>query len=248
MVHHAGMTRLRVAPAQAGYPQVVLSALSIRPLAPASIAAASRLLAASMRDNPLHARVFAGAGPRLEPLLAPAFARLLERQLRVGHVFGAYEGEALLGVAAMVPPGHCRPDLREALAMLVILARGRALRHLPRIGRWLRTWARQEPGVDHWHLGPAAVDRARQGEGIGSLLMAAVCERLDREQGVGYLETDKPENVRLYRRGGFEVVAERQVLGVRNWFMLRAPKCMGRSGRAPRAPSAAVQYAPHPHR
>lgn len=183
--------------------------------------AAARLLAASMRDNPLHERVFAGAGPRLEPLLAQAFERLLRRQLRVGHVFGAYEGERLLGVAAMVPPGQCQPDLREKFAMLAILARGRALRHLPRIWRWLRIWARHDPDFDHWHLGPAAVDRARQGQGIGSLLMAAVCAQLDREQGVGYLETDKPENVRLYRRGGFEVVAERQVLGVTNWFMQR---------------------------
>src|SRR3546814_19111604 len=37
------------------------------------------------------------------------------------------------------------------------------------------------------------------------------------------LETDKPGNVRLYRRGGFEVVAEQPILGVTNWFMQRQP-------------------------
>src|SRR3546814_15633113 len=37
------------------------------------------------------------------------------------------------------------------------------------------------------------------------------------------LETDKPGNVRLYRRGGFEVVAEQPMLGVTNWFMQRHP-------------------------
>ncbi len=37
--------------------------------------------------------------------------------------------------------------------------------------------------------------------------MAAVCAQLDQSQGIGYLETDKPENVRLYRRGGFEAIA-----------------------------------------
>src|SRR3546814_13434265 len=37
------------------------------------------------------------------------------------------------------------------------------------------------------------------------------------------LETDKPGNVRLYRRGGFEVVAEQPILGVTNWFMQRHP-------------------------
>src|SRR3546814_12172120 len=37
------------------------------------------------------------------------------------------------------------------------------------------------------------------------------------------LETDKPGKVRLYRRGGFEVVAEQPMLGVTNWFMQRHP-------------------------
>ncbi len=198
--------------------------LSIAPLRQESIPCAARLLAASMRDNPLHGRVFAGAGPRLEPLLANAFIRLLQRQMRTGHVLAACEGETLVGVAAMAPPGRCQPTLGEKLAMLSILARGRALRHLPRISRWLRTWARQDPDFEHWHLGPAAVERSRQGQGIGSRLMAAVCEHLDREQGTGYLETDKAENVRLYRRGGFEVIAEESVLGVSNWFMLRQPR------------------------
>lgn len=197
--------------------------LAIRPLEPASIPAAARLLAASMRDNPLHQRVFAGEGTRLEPLLADAFIRLLRRQMRTGHVLAACEGDVLVGVAAMVPPGQCQPDLREKLAMLSILARGRALRHLPRIARWLRAWARHDPECAHWHLGPAAVDRARQGQGIGSRLMEAVCDRLDVSRGVGYLETDTPANVRLYRRGGFEVVAEEPVLGVPNWFMQRQP-------------------------
>ena len=192
-------------------------------LPPESIAAAAKLLAGSMRDNPLHQQVFAGDEARLEPLLATAFARLLRRQMRSGHVLGAWEDGVLVGVAAMVAPGCCQPDLREQLAMLPLLARARTLRRLPWIAHWLRIWARHDPAFDHWHLGPAAVDRSRQRQGIGSALMAAVCERLDGVGGVGYLETDKPENVRLYRRGGFEVIAAQPVLGARNWFMLRQP-------------------------
>ena len=193
----------------------------IRTLQQASIPAAARLLARSMADNPLHQRVFGSDTARLEPLLEAAFARLLRRQMRTGVVFGAYEGDALVGVAAKVPPGHCQPGLGEKLAMLPIVARAGALRRLPRIRRWLQVWARHDPQFEHWHLGPAAVDRTRQGQGIGTRLMAAICNRLDQEQRIGYLETDKPDNVRLYRRGGFEVVAEQPVLGVTNWFMQR---------------------------
>lgn len=75
----------------------------------------------------------------------------------------------------------------------------------------------------------------RQGQGIGTQLMVAICDRLDEKQGIGYLETDKPGNVRLYRRGGFEVVAEQPVLGVANWFMQRQPRLQvpGRLSRDP---------------
>jgi len=201
-----------------------LSPIAVRPLEAALVEPAARLLASGMRDNPLHRRVFAGSEARIEPLLATAFERLLERQRRTGLVLGAFRGERLAGVAAMVPPGQCQPPLTEKLAMLRILARAGALRHLPRIRRWLRSWARQDLDVDHWHLGPAAVAPELQGQGIGTALMTAIVQELDRRRAVGYLETDKESNVRLYRRGGFEVVAERPVLGVTNWFMQREPR------------------------
>lgn len=198
--------------------------IAIRPLTSVSIAPAARLLAGSMRDNPLHRRVFGGDETRLEPLLTGAFSHLLRRQMGNGLVLAAYDREALVGVVAMVAPGHCQPGLKDKLGMLMVLARAGALRRLPRIQCWLASWKRHDPDFDHWHLGPAAVDRTRQRQGIGTRLMAEVCGQLDRRQGIGYLETDKDANVRLYRRGGFEVVAEQSILGVGNWFMLRHPR------------------------
>src|SRR5690606_34043176 len=169
----------------------------IAPLQDASVAGAAVLLAGSMRDNPLHLAVFGDDQTRLEPLLSVAFARLLRRQMRAGHVLAAYEGDALAGVAAMVAPGRCGLPVPEQLAMFGVLARGGALHRLPRVARWLQAWKRHDPRFDHWHLGPEAVVRTRQGRGIGSRLMQEVCARLDRSRGIGYLETDKPENVRL---------------------------------------------------
>ncbi len=201
-----------------------MSNIAVRSLTADAIAPAARLLAGSMRDNPLHRSVFGDDEARLEPLLAGSFDRLLRRQMRNGRVLGAYDREALVGVAAMVAPGHCQLRLRDNFGMLVVLARAGALRRLPRIQHWLRVWKRHDPGFDHWHLGPAAVVRARQGQGIGTRLMVEVCVELDRRQGIGYLETDTADNVRLYRRGGFDVVARQSVLGVDNWFMLRHPR------------------------
>jgi len=93
----------------------------------------------------------------------------------------------------------------------------------PRLLRWLAAWGRRDPGTPHSHLGPVAVDPLLHGQGVGSRLLAAYVGGLDVRAETGYLETDKPENVRLYRRFGFDVVAQADVLGVPNWFMLRAP-------------------------
>ena len=93
-------------------------------------------------------------------------------------------------------------------------------------------WAAHDPDQPHSHFGPLAVDPDLQGNGIGSLLLSTYCSQLDDAGRVGYLETDKSENVRLYERFGFVVSAEAAVIGVNNWFMTRAPRSV-RPGSPP---------------
>lgn len=50
------------------------------------------------------------------------------------------------------------------------------------------------------------------------------CAHLDARGALGYLETDKPENMRFYGKFGFETVAEAEVPGVPSWFMLRSAR------------------------
>lgn len=201
------------------------NAVEIRELSQRDITAAAHMLAVGMQDNPLHVRVFAGADARREGALQQLFEKLLRQQSRKGVILGAWTHKTLVGVAAMVPPGRCQLTLPEQAAMLVPLLRGRMLHRSWPILRWLHAWSRHDAAAPpHWHLGPAAVDRQQRGQGIGSALLGELCARLDRLKACGYLETDKPENVRLYRRYGFELHAEQDVLGVRNWFMLRRPR------------------------
>src|SRR3546814_20162290 len=109
--------------------------------------------------------------------------------MEAGCVLGAYEDDVLLGVAAMVPPDHCQPTLRDKLGMLRTLAPGRALRRLPPIWPQLRIWALHDPGLAPWHLGPAPVARARPGPGVASPLMTASCELRAEHHGAGSLDT-----------------------------------------------------------
>jgi predicted N-acetyltransferase YhbS len=88
----------------------------------------------------------------------------------------------------------------------------------------MNAWATHDLDEPHVHLGPLAVDAHLQGQGIGSEIMREHCRRLDADGLVGYLETDKPQNVRFYERSGYELIGEAAVLDVTNWFMRRVPR------------------------
>jgi GNAT superfamily N-acetyltransferase len=70
---------------------------------------------------------------------------------------------------------------------------------------------RHHPQEPHWYLAFMGVDPARQNQGIGSALLAAVLARADAEGTPAYLEASSPVNVRLYERHGFRVVRELRV-------------------------------------
>jgi GNAT superfamily N-acetyltransferase len=132
------------------------------------------------------------------------------------------EGD-VVGVTGVAPPGSCRPTPAQRLRLLPrILALGP--RTAGRVLAWTSRWGRHDPEEPHYHLGPLAVDAHRQRQGIGSLIMREHCRRLDASGDVGYLETDRIENVTFYERFGYEVIAEDLVLGVPNWFMRRGDR------------------------
>jgi hypothetical protein len=51
--------------------------------------------------------------------------------------------------------------------------------------------------------------------------MQQFCSRLDESAAVGYLETDRPENVIFYRKFGFVETHTIPIYGVANYFMRR---------------------------
>jgi predicted N-acetyltransferase YhbS len=60
-----------------------------------------------------------------------------------------------------------------------------------------------------------------QGIGVGSALMHRYLAHLKQEQAAGYLETDRPENVEFYKKFGFAVQHEEEIIGTPTWTMWR---------------------------
>ena len=75
------------------------------------------------------------------------------------------------------------------------------------LGQVVEQMARHHPEEPHWYLALVGADPARQGEGLGSVLIKHGLRICD-EQGLpAYLESSNPRNIPLYERHGFEVIA-----------------------------------------
>lgn len=195
--------------------------IEIRELRSGEIEEAVGVLARGMRDNPIHVAAYGEDPGRRLRCHARLMRGLLTASTTLEPICAVCEGR-IVGLTGVAPVGTCRPSVSHRLRMLPhALALGP--RTMIRVLRWVSRWAAQDPDEPHVHLGPLAVDAHLQGQGIGSLIMAEHCRRLDERGEVGYLETDKAENVRFYRRFGYDVVGEEPVIGVPNWYMRREP-------------------------
>jgi GNAT superfamily N-acetyltransferase len=196
--------------------------VEIRDLEMEETAPAAALLARAMRDNPLHVRAFGPEPGGRETSLAVLFDSALRQSRPKGAILGAFgEDEGLVGVCAFIAPYRCQASKREKLTLAPDLLAGLGIGGAARLVRWVTAWSRHDPAEPHWHFGPVGVERHLQGKGVGSALLEAFCLRMDRSRSTAYLETDKEENVSWYRRFGFRLCAQDEVLGVPNWFMLR---------------------------
>jgi ribosomal protein S18 acetylase RimI-like enzyme len=196
--------------------------LTVADLAQSGHEDAIGVLARGMRDNPLHVAAY-GPDPDRREAVHGRLMRAFFRTAAHNHPIGVWRDGTLVACTGVLVQGGCRPGAGQALRLLPTMA-GLGPRTAARIATWIKVWRKHDPDEPHAHLGPLAVDRHLQGQGIGSVLLAEHCRRLDAEGLLGYLETDKPENVRFYERAGYRVVGEAPALGVTSWFMRREPR------------------------
>lgn len=194
----------------------------IRELRRSELEEAACVVAQGMCDNPVNVSAFVIADRERRCRALLRFFRPVLRGLRQrGLVYGAFRDGAMVGVCAVAEPNRCQPEIMEKLVVAPPLLLGNPLKTTLRVLQWTAEWARRDPAQPHWHLGPVAVRPDFQGQGVGSAMLAECCRHIDTLRMPTYLETDKAQNLSFYRKYGFIVVAEAEVIGVPNWFMLR---------------------------
>ena len=193
--------------------------VEVATIAEAELPDAIGTLARGMRDNPLHVAAFGDDPDHRVASLTQMFGAIMPMQ---PEPLRASADGTVVGVCGFGPPPDCvvhtLGDLPADQFPPVFENAGEQ----GRVVKWLQTWGKRDPDEPHFHLGPIAADAGKQGQGIGSALMQAFCDRVDRDRALAYLETDKAANVKFYEKFGFETVAEAPVIGVTNWFMHRA--------------------------
>jgi GNAT superfamily N-acetyltransferase len=197
-----------------------IARMKLRLLTPVEKPLAARIIANGMVGDPVQRSIH---GPDVSTRLRGmelAFGATLRETER--PTLGAWEDGELLGAATYGPPGSCPlpEERREALSQAV------ADLPLPaheNFHAWRANWGAHDPAEPHWHLGPFAVRADAQARGIGSRLLIAFLELVDKHEGTAYLETDTTRNVRFYERFGFEPAGRDEVLGVECTFMSRRP-------------------------
>jgi ribosomal protein S18 acetylase RimI-like enzyme len=195
-------------------------------LAEGQVAASGAVLARALANDPFFTHVLSDPVER-ERLMSP----FMTAWTRYGLLFGEVDVTAgsVEGSAIWLPPGPVirTAERRERAGLTAVVsafsdgARARfdaVVQYFARVRETVQT-------VPHWYLFFIGVEPARQGLGLGSLLLRAGLSRVDQDGVECQLITEEPRNLALYQRHGFEIAVEGDVPdgGPHFWSMRRGP-------------------------
>ena len=196
---------------------------TVRPLERADVDATAIVLGRAFAASPGYAGIL--------PFLAPGERAHAVHKVKRGFVQAAFrhqsahvvvDGDRIVGASLVCAPGQ----FPISLAAFAWQATGcvrtgpRGVLNFLRIDRYLTRKHLREP---HFYLFVLGVDPDCQGRGFGKSLLVHLNARADAAGVSCYLETDKEENVRLYRNAGYDVASDENVPGLqlRMWTMVR---------------------------
>ena len=195
-------------------------------LAEGQVAASGAVLARAFADDPFFTHVLSDPVER-ERLMPPFMTAWTRYGLLFGEVYvtaGPVEASAI-----WLPPSLIRTEEqrdRAGLTAVVSAFSDGARARYDAVGQDHDRVRGAAQSVPHWYLVLIGVDPARQGLGLGSLLLRAGLSRVDQDGVECQLFTEQPRNVPLYQRYGFEIAVEGDLPDgwPHFWFMRRRPE------------------------
>lgn|SRR5579859_2793052 len=204
-----------------------LTTISVAELPAEAVLTSARLLSRAFAADPI--LTYFLSGPRRRQIAYPAFFRgLILEHLERRHVYGAWDGERLVGIAVWAPPHGASPSfaMRWRARLDHFVVRLFFPYRAAKLYRGFAATASLHPHEPHWYLFFVGVDPDYQGKGVGQQLLAPVLQTADRDRALCYLETPFPATHEFYRRLGFELrPATHPFEGAPPlWSMIRRPE------------------------
>ena len=158
--------------------------------------------------------------------LERTFVAQAKTTMPFGHVHGELDDAgALAGAAVWHPPGSAPLPVRLQLAGLPAALSALAVtpHAVPRTLAMVAKMERLRPQEPHWYLATIGVDPPHHGRGVGTRLIRAGLDAVDRDALPAYLETSTARNAAWYERLGFRTVGRERFLpdGPLCWLMRR---------------------------
>jgi ribosomal protein S18 acetylase RimI-like enzyme len=182
------------------------------------------LLGRAFVDEPVSVAVYPNFSPiRRTRALTFDFAAELSVCIRRGYPIQLEQGGKIQAVAAIYPPDTYPLPAWKGWLLLIRSFMGNGFYDFRRWMRWLDEVEKGHPTSPHYYVAFVGVDPAFQGRALGSALLSHITHRADVEQVGCYLESANSRTIPFYQRLGFEILAEKVIVGLPAWFMWRPP-------------------------
>ena len=195
--------------------------MAVRKATSADVATLRIVLARAFQDDPVMACIFPDEADRRERL-PPLFETWMEH-IHLPHD-ECWTTDDRAGAALWDPPGTWRIRFIAQLSLAPRIVRVFGTRLFVAL-QLLDALQARHPNAPHAYLALLGADPVKQGQGIGTQLMAPMLARCDRDALPAYLESSNEKNLPFYRRHGFELLDTYDTpVGPRVWLMWREPR------------------------
>lgn len=195
----------------------------MEPLRPHQQRAAALTLAEAFSADPL-LEILAPDPARRVKLGPSMMSVLLAYGMRYGQVWSNDDASAVAiwlnpESGPMKMPRMLRAGMWRAPFMLGLDGMGR----MSKVMSATEVFHNQVEGP-HWYLMTVGTRTARQGQGLGSMLVELGISRADAAGVPCYLETGTDSNIAFYRKRGFEIIGQAELYGHTLTGMVRPPR------------------------
>jgi ribosomal protein S18 acetylase RimI-like enzyme len=185
---------------------------------------AAQVLARAFVDDPVSVACFRNFSPgrRVSALIVDFTAEELVC-VRRGYPIQVNDDGKVIAAAVIYPPGSYPLPVVDLWLLLIKSILGNGLYDISPWLRWLAEVDQLHPKEAHYYLEYLGVEPEQQGKAVGSAILQHLINKADREHVGCYLENANQRNIPFYQRFGFQIMSEKEIIGIPSWFMWRPP-------------------------